>query len=292
MDNSWIKISRKLTSWEWYQESKMVHIYVHLLIKANHKPKVWRGTLIERGQLITGRKVLAIELNMSEQSVRTCLNRLKKTGEIIITPTNKFSLITIVKYDDHQSSDDVSNQPTNQPSTKKQPSINQPSTTNNNSNNINNKRIKEYSSSVKQTFDTCLKFFPIDIHPKEKDIDKWIDTIDKLNRIDGYSFKQIINLIKWTRNDDWWKPNFLSITKLRKNNGDGVKYYKVFEAKMNNGKDLSEYKKYSHEDVARMTDTDGQAFQKHKAVHDVILNRLVWVHVDDIAKFNLKQHNT
>jgi hypothetical protein len=145
MNNGWIKTYRQLVDWEWYRNSNMVHLFIHLILKANHKPKKYMGKVIERGQLITGRKLLSAETGISEQSVRTCLQRLAKSKELTIKTTNKNSLITIIKYDYYQSDDKI-NQPTNQQSTNNQPTINQQSTTNKNDKkekNVKNDKNKE-----------------------------------------------------------------------------------------------------------------------------------------------------
>lgn len=102
MNNGWIKLHRKLKNWEWYHDSKMVHLFVHLLLSANHEDNKWQGIVIKRGQLITGRHKLHEGTGISEQSIRTCLTRLKSTNEITITPTNKNSIITLVNYEQYQ----------------------------------------------------------------------------------------------------------------------------------------------------------------------------------------------
>jgi len=102
MENSYIKIYRGLTGWEWYKNSEMVHLFIHLLLKANFTDGRFQGIEVNRGQLITGINSLSECLGISKQTVRTCLDRLKSTSEITIKSTNKFSLITIVKYNDYQ----------------------------------------------------------------------------------------------------------------------------------------------------------------------------------------------
>jgi len=52
---------------------------------------------------ISGLYSLSKALGISIQSIRTSLNKLKSTNEITIKSTNKYSLITIVRYDDYQS---------------------------------------------------------------------------------------------------------------------------------------------------------------------------------------------
>ena len=63
---------------------------------------------------------------------------------------------------------------------------------------------------------------------------KWDDCVDKLIRIDGYTYDQIKDAIVFARCDSFWVENFQSILKLRKKNSDGIKYIDVFLSKANN----------------------------------------------------------
>jgi hypothetical protein len=123
----WIKLHRKFIEWEWFNISEMVHLFIYLLLLANREPGEWRGIKINRGQLITGRNSLSEGTGISQQTIRTCLSRLKSTSEITIKSTNKYSIITIIKYDDYQNINGVINQLINQPSNK-QLTSNQPAT--------------------------------------------------------------------------------------------------------------------------------------------------------------------
>lgn len=49
----------------------------------------------------------------------------------------------------------------------------------------------------------------------EKDSVKWCVPIDRLNRIDGQSWKDIEAVIRWCQADDFWQNNILSGGKLR-----------------------------------------------------------------------------
>lgn len=121
----WIKIHNSLLDWEWYSDGNMVRLWLHLLLKANYKDKKWMGQVVKRGQLVTGRDALSKELGISVQVIRTCMKRLVSTNEITIKPTNKYSIITICRYDEYQACEST----TNQQSTSKQPSCNQQATT-------------------------------------------------------------------------------------------------------------------------------------------------------------------
>lgn len=125
MSDGWIKLHRKLTSWEWYTDSKMVHLFLHILLNANHDDNKWRGIEVLRGQLITGINSLSESTGISTQSIRTCLNRLKSTSEITIKSTNKYSVITVCNYDSYQ----IEEKKSTSKSTRK-PTNNQQSTNN------------------------------------------------------------------------------------------------------------------------------------------------------------------
>lgn len=129
MEDSYIKILRKLKNWEWYKKPNMVHLFIHLLISANFIKGKFQGVDVERGQVITGIKKLSSDTGISEQSLRTCLKRLKLTGEITIKSTSEFSLITIVKYNDYQQYEKKVTYKSTIKSTSNQHSINIQSTT-------------------------------------------------------------------------------------------------------------------------------------------------------------------
>lgn len=128
-NRSFIKILRKFTDWEWYKKSEMIHLFIHLLLKANYTKGSFQGQDVERGQLISGLHKLNKDTGISEQSIRTCLNRLKSTGEITIKSTNQFSLITIVKYEDYQDHKIKSTSKSTSKSTNDQQTTNKRSTT-------------------------------------------------------------------------------------------------------------------------------------------------------------------
>lgn len=141
MNNGWITLHRKITKWEWYDDANTFRLFIHLLINANHTENSWRGNKVFRGQIIVGRKQLAEDLKLSERNIRTSLNKLKSTNEIAIKATNRFSLITLIKYSDYQDKQiEVTNQVTSQT-----PTSDQQVTTNNNDNNINNDNKKNTS---------------------------------------------------------------------------------------------------------------------------------------------------
>jgi len=102
-DNSWFKLYRKMLGWEWFTDSKTLHVFVFLLARANIKSSRWNGRVIRRGQLVSSYNGIANATGMSVSSARRAVGNLLSTGEIAITPTNKYTIFTIVKYDEYQS---------------------------------------------------------------------------------------------------------------------------------------------------------------------------------------------
>ncbi len=129
MDNSYIKLYRGLLDWEWFSDSKTLHLFIYILLKANFTDGKWKGVDVKRGQIITGRKKLSLATGISEMSIRTCLDKLCTTNEITIQSTNDFSLITIVKYEVYQSFDKPSTSKLTSKPSNEQPTTNQQVTT-------------------------------------------------------------------------------------------------------------------------------------------------------------------
>lgn len=121
MPNGWIKIHRSTLSWEWYKDSSMVHIFIHLLLSAQTSDCRFKGVELKRGQLLTTVRLMSSETGVSVRSIRTCLERLKSTHELTIQTTNHYSIITICNYDCYQDQETGSDkQTTHQPTSNRQ----------------------------------------------------------------------------------------------------------------------------------------------------------------------------
>ena len=100
---NWIKLYRKICDWQWYQDAKMVHLFVHLMLKAS----IMKGSdLSDSWQLCTSLRILSKETGLSLQNIRTCIGKLQRTGEITFrtSPTHLQSIITICNSDSYQTS--------------------------------------------------------------------------------------------------------------------------------------------------------------------------------------------
>ena len=124
MSEGWIKLHRKFEDWEWFNNSEMVHLFIYLLLNANHEDGKWRGIDIKRGQILTGLHTLNEHTKISIQKLRTCLSKLEKTGEINKQTTNKYSIITIINYDSYQGYQQTNNNQPNKQLTNNQQTTN------------------------------------------------------------------------------------------------------------------------------------------------------------------------
>lgn len=165
--NGYIKIFRKLLDWEWYTDANVFRLFIHLLLKANFKDKRWKGIQIKRGQLIIGVESFGKEIGLTRQQTKTALAKLQSTQEITINPTNKYTLVTIVKFDIYQCRESTDNQQNNHQITNEYTSNNHQITT--------TKEGKEYNKD--NNIDTVVSDEPKPI----ESLAYYFETIEALN---------------------------------------------------------------------------------------------------------------
>jgi len=233
---NFIGISRKLFNhylWTEKRKYSKFEAWLDLLqlvsyVNSEENRQMIRGKLCKwnRGQFPVSISFLAVRWKWGSKAVRNYLVLLQKEKMISLKKASKWTILTICKYEDYnkqgQPEDTIEGIPEgNQKATKGQK--------------VKESKELKYSKEVKECYEKCLKHFPIDLHPKK--IDSWLDVIDKLNRLDGLTFDLIEKIVQATRGDDFWRDNFLSITKLRRKNPEDVLYRIVFEQKfIENGK--------------------------------------------------------
>lgn len=102
MDGNYIKISRSILEWEWYGNINTCRLFLHMLLKANWKDGRFEGKDIPRGSFVSSYPRLADECGLTVNEVRTALKHLISTGEITVKAHAKYSVFTVVKYNDYQ----------------------------------------------------------------------------------------------------------------------------------------------------------------------------------------------
>jgi len=205
---SFIKLHRELLDWEWFRDSKMVHLFLILLLKANHEDNNWRGIKIKRGQLVTGLHSLSSQSGISTQSIRTCIKRLKSTNELTIQSTNKYSIITICNYNKYQ--EKLTSNSTGKLTNEQQTTNNQ-STTNKNIRSIRSIRNKDNinvdSSTSLNAEEKYRRFVGLFNKISGRDFRGCRKSKEsfKVRIKDGYEFKDFDTAIRNLYADEWHK---------------------------------------------------------------------------------------
>lgn len=138
MQTGYIKIWRKIQDSFIYQDSQALHLWIHLLLEANHKDKEFmfngKKMICKRGQFVSGRKSLADKTGIEINKVYRLLEMFKNEQLIEQQKTNRFTLISIVCYEKYQSNEQQNEQQMNNKRTTDEQQMN---TTNNDKNEKN-----------------------------------------------------------------------------------------------------------------------------------------------------------
>jgi len=209
--NGYILIHRKLQKWQWYKDSNVLHLFIDLLLDANYEESKIGFQVIKRGQCLTSLKRMQENTGLTYQQIRTCLDKLQKSGEINKQTTNRYSIITINKYDEYQ---DINKQITNKQQTDNNIKINIIK------NNKNNKEIKE--KYIKRKYGSFNNVSLTD-EEYQKLKDKFKDYEDKIENLSGYiaskgdKYKShYATILNWARKEkgkeenlpDWWDKTY------------------------------------------------------------------------------------
>jgi len=224
LHRGYVKLHRALVDWEWYTEPNMVLFFIHCLLRANHKDGTWKGHDVKKGQFISGRKVLSAETGLSERNIRTCIEKLKKSGELTIKTTNKNTIFTLNNWTKYQS-DEVGDQQ----NANKRPTNDQQTTTNKNDKNDKNVNkyigIKDFSEFPELNVEAWKKWinYKKQIKSKYKTLNGEVSQIKELIKIsEGDKEKQ--GKIVQQSIDKEWKGLF----PIKENSNQGNQQWSLF----------------------------------------------------------------
>lgn len=100
-------LHRKIMDVPFYKDPEAAHLWIHLLLRANHEQTVVStdvgNVTCERGEFITGRNALASETGLSADRVKSLLRKFQNLGMITTKSNNRFTVLRVVKYDEYQS---------------------------------------------------------------------------------------------------------------------------------------------------------------------------------------------
>lgn len=142
-NSGWIKIHRSLVNKGWYSNSAYVHLWVHMIFTATHKPVeyLWNGTNItlQSGQFITTRKKLSRETRINENKVERILKFFETEQQIEQQTSSTSRLISICKYNEYQKGEQQSEQQVNNGRTTSEQRVN------------TKQELKEYKEDIHTT---------------------------------------------------------------------------------------------------------------------------------------------
>ena len=144
-NKGYIKLNREILSWGWYKNINTLHVYLHLLLKANFKDGEFESRKIKTGQVVTSLRHLSDETGLSLQQVRTALKHLKSTHDVTIETTSNYTIITMKNYEKHTLS--THNLTSEQQTSNKRATYEQQQYNKNNKKYKNNKGINNYTNS-------------------------------------------------------------------------------------------------------------------------------------------------
>lgn len=148
MNNGYVKIHRKLLNNPIVmKDCEHLAVWIYLLLNATHQDRnvLFKGKkiIIGPGQLITGRKSISSELQISESKVQRILNFFETEHQIEQQTSNKNRVITLTNWHKYQDNEHQIEQQLNNNRTTTEQQLN----TNNNDKNVNNVR-NIYSTST------------------------------------------------------------------------------------------------------------------------------------------------
>ena len=152
MNNGYVKIHRKLLNNPIVmKDCEHLAVWIYLLLNATHQDRnvLFKGKkiIIGPGQLITGRKSISSELQISESKVQRILNFFETEHQIEQQTSNKNRVITLTNWHKYQDNEHQIEQQLNNNRTTTEQQLN----TNNNDKNVNNvKNIYSTSTTNKE----------------------------------------------------------------------------------------------------------------------------------------------
>lgn len=233
MDNGFIKLYRQIQDWEWYTDSATVHFFIHCLFCANWKPKNWQGQEIKRGQFVSSYANLSAQTGLSVKQIRTRIDRLVNTGELEVETTNRFTIITVCKYNTYQSKySEEGNQKANESQSKGNQRANKGQQLKKVKKLKKDKKVRDtvLSETEQDALEVCEHLLSsitdsdpdhrYNSNPPDLYSSNWLKEIDRAIRLDGRTvddLRHLISILYYDNNSvgDFWRSNVESGKKLR-----------------------------------------------------------------------------
>lgn len=197
MQRGYVKLWRKTLDSGWLKNHKLCSLWLWCLLKASHKEFDMivgcQQVHLMPGDFVFGLNKASDELGISIRSIRTIIDFLRKSKNLTIKTTNKFSIISIVNWDTYQQEETSSDKQTD-----KQPTSYRQATD-------NKQECKELKNKKNIYTSEFLEFYTA--YPKHKKRD---DAFKAWNALNGTrpALEIILSAIEQQKqSEDWLKES-------------------------------------------------------------------------------------
>lgn len=105
-DNGYMKLFRKISEWEWYDDPVTFKVFLHFLITARWQDGSWHGIEIKRGEVLESLPSIAQKNGLTVQNVRTAIQHLINTNSITIRKAGRCHVYRVSEYEKYQGQHD------------------------------------------------------------------------------------------------------------------------------------------------------------------------------------------
>ena len=190
-----------------------MRVFVHCLLRANFSDVKWRGQEIKRGQFVTSLESLSSELSLTISQIRTALKKLESTGDIASLSQARSRVITVVKYDQHQSDRKLAAGSSQADDKLIAADNNEKNKKNENKNPLTVKKFTDDDlEMVNVIYSDLLVLNP---EHKKPNLEKWADVIRLMREQDNRAISHIHKVWKWANKHHFWSTNIESPASLR-----------------------------------------------------------------------------
>jgi hypothetical protein len=255
MDNTWLKLFRKLGESSIFEDEYLLQLWIHILISVNYKKKklIFNGKeiivlpgsgIFGLNQIVTDIKKITNQKTKKFKKFKTIYYRklkiLEKLRKVKLQPTNKFTIISIVKWEQYQQNEtqvklNCNSSETQVKTNKKVKKVKKEEEKNSlpEGRNEIDTFCNDFISYIKKTKPTLA--------PKSKNIQKnSYVVVNQLINLDGYKLEQIIQGMQWAVKDAFWQDNIFSLASLRRKSSNGLtKFQNIINGMKKNNKSVS-----------------------------------------------------
>lgn len=114
MQDNYLKLSRKIIKWKYFDNHAYTVVWIYLLCRANFKKGYSMGIQLNAGQLYESYSSISKKTNTPVSTVRRIIQKLKVDNQISTEVSNHGLIITILNWDTYQSKGNKSEQASEQ----------------------------------------------------------------------------------------------------------------------------------------------------------------------------------